>query len=163
MPNIYRKTAKGVTEIGTRAHKLAPRFRLALILVDGKRDAAELGKLILQQPSETLAELTAQGFIELLATPAPAPASAAQPSGQAVQAPPPKPVSPTAAFESRRRQAVRLMIDLTGPMSEALAVRMERAQSATELEPLLQSAKKVIANTRGQQAAEDYIRRLGAL
>ena len=39
MATIYRKTAKGVREIETRATKLAPRFRSLLILVDGKSRA----------------------------------------------------------------------------------------------------------------------------
>jgi WD40 repeat protein len=40
MPTIYRKTAKGQSEIETRVHRLAPRFRSLLILVDGRRIAS---------------------------------------------------------------------------------------------------------------------------
>ena len=42
MATIFRKTEKGQREIETRALKLAPRFRSALILVDGRRSDAEL-------------------------------------------------------------------------------------------------------------------------
>ena len=56
MPLIYRKTAKGLSEIETRANRLPPRLRSALIVVDGKRNLAELRPLILQ-PDETLAAL----------------------------------------------------------------------------------------------------------
>ena len=67
MAIIYRKTAKGMAEIETRAHRLVPRMRSALILVDGKRSDAEIGGMILQQVTETLHALAGQGFIEVLA------------------------------------------------------------------------------------------------
>ena len=44
MTKIFRKTDKGVDEIATRANRLVPRLRTALILVDGIRDEAELGQ-----------------------------------------------------------------------------------------------------------------------
>ena len=71
MPLIYRKTAKGLTEIETRAHRLPPRLRSALIVVDGKRDVAELRPMILAQPEETLQALAEQGFIEVVGETAP--------------------------------------------------------------------------------------------
>ena len=80
MATIYRKTPKGHTEIETRALRLSPRLRSALILVDGRRTDAELQRMILQQPDETLHGLVDQGFIEVisitqpLAAPRPNPA-----------------------------------------------------------------------------------------
>ena len=44
MATIYSKTADGQNEIETRARRLSPRARSTLILVDGKRSEAELGK-----------------------------------------------------------------------------------------------------------------------
>ena len=67
MAIIFRQTAKGMAEIETRAHRLVPRMRSALILVDGKRSDAEIGGMILQQVTETLHALAGQGFIEVLA------------------------------------------------------------------------------------------------
>ena len=66
MAIIFRKTAKGMAEIETRAHRLVPRMRSALILVDGKRSDAEIGGMILQQVTETLHALAGQGFIDVL-------------------------------------------------------------------------------------------------
>lgn len=165
MPNIYRKTAKGIAEIETRANKLAPRFRQALILVDGKRSEVDLAKLILQQPTETLTALAEQGFIEWIATLAPVPA----PPQFSVPAAAPPPTAAAAAataatgldLTTRRRDAARLFIDLVGPMADALAVRMERAGNHEDLVVLIELAQKVIANTRGKQAAETYGKRLG--
>ena len=45
MSIIFRKTAKGISEIETREHRLTPRVRNALILVDGRRDLAALKML----------------------------------------------------------------------------------------------------------------------
>lgn len=66
MPTIYRKTAKGQTEIETRAHRLAPRFRSLLILVDGRRSDADLEKLMPQAGAQALDALVEGGFIELI-------------------------------------------------------------------------------------------------
>jgi hypothetical protein len=64
MPTIYRKTAKGQGEIETRVHRLAPRFRSLLILVDGRRTDDELMRLVPQFGETALAALAEGGFIE---------------------------------------------------------------------------------------------------
>ena len=75
MPTIYRKTAKGFAEIETRAHRLTPRVRSALIVVDGRKSDTELAILV-PQAAESLAMLAEGGFIEAVVshTPPPAPA-----------------------------------------------------------------------------------------
>jgi membrane protein involved in colicin uptake len=157
MPTIFRKTAKGVTEIETRAHRLAPRMRSALIMVDGKRSDADLRPLIQQQPDETLAALAEQGFIEVLAAaPDAAQASRAAPAAAA-------PARPAADFEARRRAAVRGLNDQLGPLAETLAIKIERARTADELRPLLATAVQVIGNARGRGAAADYAARFAEL
>ena len=74
MSTVYRKTEKGVNEIATRALRLGPRQRSALILVDGRKTDVELAQLILADPAGTLASLLADGFIEVLTTLADRPA-----------------------------------------------------------------------------------------
>lgn len=151
MATIFRKTAKGLAEIATREHRLTPRLRSALIVTDGRRSAEELRAMIPQQADETIAALLEQGFIEALASePAAVPAAPA-----AVRA-------PAIDFATRRRDAVRLLTDIVGPIGEALAIRMERASSFDELRPLIETASQVIANTRGRQAAADYLARMSA-
>jgi len=61
---VYRKTAKGITEIETRAHRLTPRLRNALILVDGRRTGETLATLVTVDAAGALASLLADGFIE---------------------------------------------------------------------------------------------------
>jgi len=174
MATIYRKTAKGHSEIETRAYRLSPRLRSALILIDGRRSDDDMRKLILQQPEETLRTLSEQGFIEIIAItqeqptprqpsnvaaprqPALAPAAAPAP------APAPAPAQETAAaaparnFEATRALAVRTLTDLVGPMAEALAIKMERTRNADELRPLVKTAQTIVGNARGGQAAADY-------
>jgi hypothetical protein len=158
MASIFRKTAKGLAEIETRAHRLSPRLRSALIVVDGKRNEDELFKLVLQDPALTLQTLLEGGFIEVFATaPAPSPRAPAPSLAPASAAP-----AAPAGFDQTRRDAVRVLTDLIGPMGEALAIKMEKTRSDLELRPLIGVAMQVIANTRGRQAAADYGTRFGA-
>jgi hypothetical protein len=179
MANIYRKTAKGHSEIDTRALRLPPRLRSALILIDGRRSDDELRKLILQQPDESLHALREHGLIEVIgithdapaarvqagatAPPATAVRAAAAPSPAPSPAPFPAPsaaaatAAPARSFEAARADAVRAFTDLVGPMAEALAIKMERTRSYDELRPLVQTAQTVIGNSRGGQAAAGYV------
>ena len=181
MPSIYRKTPKGQAEIETRANKLVPRLRTALIMVDGKRSDAELRPLLMQDSAETLASLLEQGFIEVvggaMAKPASAPVLSPSPATPPGPAPAPKavaatgadpaPAAPATAPQAMRpmpiplatlqRDAVRLLTDQVGPMAESVAIRIERARSTDELRAAVLLAAQVIANTRGRQAAESYV------
>lgn len=153
MATVYTKTAKGRAEIETRAHRLVPRLRSLLILVDGRRSDAELAGLIMHEPMQAIEQLLAQGFIEAVAAAAPPPAPPA-PTPAAAPAPP-----ATIPFDQRRRLAVRALNDLLGPMGEGLALRMERAKTAEDLRPHLLSAMQIIADQHGRDTAEDYGRR----
>lgn len=159
MPTLFRKTAKGQTEIETRAHRLTPRLRGLLILVDGKRDEAALAALVPvpQQAEGLLGELVSQGFIEALpeAAAPPAPAKAPAPAGAAAPAANLATVS-AGDFDAVRRSAVRALNDELGPAAESLAIRIERARSMADLRPLLVQAAQLVANMRGRAAAEAY-------
>ncbi|MEO7245192.1 MAG: hypothetical protein ABIX12_08605 [Rubrivivax sp.] len=158
MAIVLRKTAKGLSEIETRTHRLAPRLRSALIVIDGRRDTLALARLILQDAEATLRALLDQGFIEIVPGTAPAPAPAALPTTSAAA----PAARATVPFEQRRREAVRALTDLVGPIGEALSLKMGRAKRTEELQPLVELAQQVIANTRGRQAAHDYGVRFGA-
>lgn len=151
MATIFRKTAKGVDEIATRANRLVPRLRTALILVDGTRSEAELGKLIAQNADETLRELIRQGYIEPTAVVEEKPATvkaAAPTTGHGELA--------GSSFVKFRADAVRAFNDLTGPTGETLAIKMEKTSSREQLGPLLQVAYEIVANARGSQAANAF-------
>lgn len=153
MPSIFRKSAKGATEIETRAHRLVPRLRAMLILVDGKRSDLELAQLMPQNAADTLAALLEQGFVELVA--APTPVAAAAPT-----APPP---APAPSFDAVRRSVVRSLHDAIGPAAETLALRMERTHNLDELRALLPQAVQAVGNMRGRSAAEAFAARFSTL
>jgi hypothetical protein len=161
MSTIYRKTAKGQAEIETRAHRLPPRLRGALILVDSHRTEADLAKLIPVDPTTTLAALLAEGFIDVFAiladrapiatvdVPLPGPDSG------------PVPLSPAAApsIESIKRDTVRFLNDKLGPTAESLALRIERTKSMTELMPLLAQATQTLRSFGGATVSEEFVAR----
>ena len=156
MTKIFKKTDKGTNEIATRANRLVPRLRTALILVDGTRGEAELGNLIGQNAPETLEELLTLGYIEVstvVEAPAKKPVVEAVPAKKAAEAPA---ASSEKAFTTFRAEAVRAFNDLTGPAGEVLAIKMEKAASREQLAPLLQAAYQIIGNSRGAQAATEF-------
>lgn len=169
MATIYRKTAKGLVEIETRQHRLTPRSRSALILVDGKRDAIELKTLLTQQADETLALLLEHGLIEVGGKPGAAAEPTPEPSNMTVVDIPlaiaiataPKAAQRASGpdFASRQRAAVRDLNDILGPSGETLAIRIERSGDAGELRTLLQAAAQVIDHARGRAAAEAFLAR----
>jgi hypothetical protein len=53
--------------------------------------------------------------------------------------------------------AARRLIDLVGPMGEALAIRIERAPDTQALEKSIGDARALIARVRGEAAADDYV------
>lgn len=78
--SVFAKTAKGREEIADRRHKLSPRQRRVLILVDGSKDLDALTTMctaVIQSDEleEVLSVLLQQGFI----APAPAHAHASMP------------------------------------------------------------------------------------
>ncbi len=159
MATTYRKSAKGIAEIATRANKLVPRLRSALILVDGKRSDEDLRSLILQQPDETLLALAAQGFIEVVSVtdtrPIPV-ARVAAPAAAPAAATPPKPAPGADDFVVYRREVVRMLNEKVGPGAEPMAIRLERTRSFDEIRPLLDAARQMIEMARGAQAGNDF-------
>ena len=152
MATIYRKTDKGIDEIQTRAHRLPPRARNALILVDGQRSDEDLARLV--QTEESLAILLSGGFIE----PVSQTAAATPVAGAPVPAP-----ARQIDMVLLRRMAVRLLNDQVGPAAEDLSMRIERAKDLETVRPLLIASRKMIVNVRGEQAGAEYINKLSAL
>jgi hypothetical protein len=166
MATIYRKTAKGQSEIETRAARLSPRLRAMLILVDGRRNDEVLAKMMPGDMTVALAALLDDGFIEVAGIvdtrDASRPAAATSiipPPGAASAtpaAPAARPAATTQTFEQRRRDVVRALTDLLGPVAEDLAMRIEKCKDWSRLLPELQLAQKVVRNARGATAAADF-------
>ena len=115
-PNsILTKTPKGVEEVETRKHKLEPRLRSMLIMVNGKSSAAELAAK-LPQGQAMLDELAKQGFVEGAKASAAAPAAAA----------------PAAKGGKPSNVGIELARALTaalGPDAESMAIKLEDRKS----------------------------------
>lgn len=172
------KTDKGRDAMARRAPELVPRLRSMLILVDGKRNAAELDKLGagLGGGAALLEQLLAQGWIaphdpngppfqntapladgQVPVASAPASAEASLPP-----APPPAPVAapPSAApvlpFADARRLVVRFINDAAGPMGELTAIKVESCKTATELQTLLPRVREALQNYRGAATVQRF-------
>lgn len=158
MSTVFRKTEKGQAEIETRAFRLPPRLRQALILVDGKRSDMELARLILADAEATLATLLADGFIAAtgLAVDIPLPAPAATPTAPAGSAAARR---PSASLDVVRREAVRYLNDKLGPAAEGVAMKLEHARTLPEVQPLLVSAAQLLRNVSGKAAADEFVAR----
>lgn len=155
MSTVYRKTAKGQAEIDTRAHRLLPRLRQALILVDGRKPDTELEKLILADPKATLESLERDGFIEVVSTQADAPAERRVEPASA-PAPAAAPRKAVVSVDSIRRDAVRHLNDQLGPAAEGISIKLEKVKAMPELRPLLVAAAQLLLNVRGAAAAQAF-------
>lgn len=155
MASVYRKTDKGIAEIETRANRLVPRLRTALIMVDGKRSDNDLRTLCGGDPEEVLGTLVAQGYIEVIGTVAErAPAPPASAPGAA--APAPRAPAKAPSWEEKRRQAVRYLNDTLGPTAESLVLKIEKATSWDELKPHLEMGEHFVRSARGASAAREF-------
>jgi hypothetical protein len=94
------KTAKGSAEMGTREHRLGPRLRTILIMVDGKLTLAEITSRAgaLGNAEAIVGHLLDQGFIQALgANTVPAPPPVAQTAGRPAPSVQPREASPAPA------------------------------------------------------------------
>lgn len=167
MTTVYRKSAKGQHEIETRATRLVPRLRTALILIDGRRSDVDLRALVQAEPDATLLALLEAGYIEVVSAQLSPPLAA--PAGPASAAPaPPAPVAPVAAsaaamspaaFTERRRLAVRHLTDQIGPAAQTAAIRIEKARNGDELRQALEHGHRVLQAARGGAAAAQFAAR----
>jgi hypothetical protein len=74
-----------------------------------------------------------------------------------VASPAAEPASAASGFSAQdRRDAVRMLTDLVGPVGEPLALKIEQARGDDELRKLFDLAYQSIRNTRGSFAAAAF-------
>jgi hypothetical protein len=167
---VYAKTSQGSDEIATRRHGLSMRVRQLLILIDGRRSVADLGRMMPDtELRANLALLLDQGFVAVAVAGVPPPAvpigagadaPAAPPLQLAPQAPPP---AQGHDLESVRRQLVRQLIDTIGPNADAMAVRIERCRSVDEIRQLLPTIASLVEAIRGRSMMAAFLDEVGPL
>jgi hypothetical protein len=153
MSTIYRKTEQGHDEIATRARRLVPRLRQALIVVDGKRTDDELCKLIAPPADEVLQALLEQGYIEVTSVTTvhvPLPA-----------APPPSSAPVVLTLDETRRRAARWLSDALGPFADSLNLRIERARKPEDMRVALMSASSFVRHEKGAAKAVEFEKHVG--
>lgn len=104
--SCFAKTSAGVSEIQTRALGLNPLLRRLLVLIDGKRNCAELGGFVSGHDLQTLLdELLSKGCIEEVQSAKSAKAAA--------------PVAPAAAADPNKQFVERELATLPAPESRS--------------------------------------------
>lgn len=153
MDSIYRKTGKGQEAIAQRAHGVVGRARSLLILVDGQRPQSALMQLAagLGDVAQMLAQLEADGLI----TTRPAgtlPTAPAPLQPEPIATPPagPVPLPQAKAFASRQ------LMQILGPTSDVLSLRIEAARNRAEFIESIRRAYAVVAEVRGRAQAEAF-------
>lgn len=149
--DIFRKTERGVAALKDR-HLLAdPKLRGLLIMVDGQRPVEKYQAL--GDVPAMMQSLADQGLVELAGAAAPV---AAKPAPAATPAAPAAPRVSPAQLDMARKQAARMLLASVGPAGEAYCIKLEGARSAEELLTHLARAQALIANVKGEEAANRY-------
>lgn len=141
----YVKTPKGIEEVERKAHGLTPKSRQVLIMINGKRDLADLqGIFPPEMVPPILAELIAGEFVRELEPPPPEPAPAPPAAKTATV--------PVAGNDEERYQLARnFMINTTsafiGMSGSALIERVEHTGDLAGLSALYHDWHDSIALT----------------
>jgi hypothetical protein len=142
---LYRKTAAGQAEVGSKAHALPPRARSLLIMVDGKRSLSDLRAMLGPAVDESIALLQREGLVEALASTVPQPVPVPAPAAAVV-----------VDLDRLRREAAHAVTDALGPMADALALRIERAKDPEILRTALKLAAEALDNVGPRARAEAF-------
>jgi hypothetical protein len=191
MTRILDKTDKGREEIATRKHRLAPRLRTLLVLIDGKHGESELLKQVagLGLNEQSVAELLASGFIGIheeagtTAAPAtvqaaaaaqrPAVAASAVAAETAVLEPPPAAAESTAPsgllppgesqFQALYNFFTSTIKSTIGLRGYGLQLKVERAGSIDDFRGLRQPYVEAVLKAKGPEMARSLRDRLDQL
>lgn len=169
---IFDKTDKGREEIATRKHRLPPRLRTLLVLVDGKQSAEELLKKVagIGLTQDSIYELLDNGFIQVAAQLEPVPPKATfTPDLKASahhEAPEP---SAAVVFDGKNQflaiyqfytETIKSMIGLRG---YALQLKVEKAASIDDFRALRDPYLEAVLKSKGKETAHSLRARLDQL
>ncbi len=110
--HVYGKTQAGTLALTATRGAMSSSMRQLLILIDGKRSIADLGKIFAEETlAQSMAQLESQGYIECLKhfpEEPQAPAAAPEPPAPPEPVEPPRPAAPAAKSTSASRTGSRL-------------------------------------------------------
>lgn len=155
---IYHKTPKGTEAIANRQSGLPPRLRSLLIMVDGKRSYPDLTALT-GECEALLDQLAQDGMI----APTGGAAAVAAAPGPASSWPDSQPVSTTpsalsaVSLPEAKRCATRLLVELLGPTSEVLCMKIESAGKLPDFVTAVKRARDIVRDVKGAAAAERFV------
>lgn len=163
---LYQKTPKGIEEIASKKHGLLMRERSVLIMVDGKRGAADIARFggAVEEVQALFEQLAAGGFIEgqVVAAPAPAPKPAQAPAAPAASSVPTQASASGRPVDLRevKRAASRALTDAMGPSADMMTLRIEEARDANALNEAIAKALDQLRMARGRGAADRLLAEL---
>ena len=150
---IYRKTAKGAQEVAERAHGLAKQLRRLLILVDGRRDVAELSAFARSDEVEsTISNLVAEGYIEVVG-------ADDLKSGRVAFAPA---ANDPAVFAVIKRNAMVEIRKRLGPVSSLLINEIDSCTGPLELRQKLRNIENALIRVLGPAEGAALGRKIGS-
>lgn len=151
---IYRKSEKGSEAIAARAHGVGGKLRMLLILVDGKKNIADLTKLAvgLGESAQLIDQMIKEGLIELAS--GEAGEVATMPVGLAAASD--AKVAPAGDLVPAKTLAARLLIELLGPMADDLCLKIESAKDAPQFIDIMKRAYGVVREIKGKDAADRF-------
>jgi hypothetical protein len=153
---IYHKTPKGMESIANRQSGLGPRLRSLLIMIDGKRSFSDLTALT-GECEALLEQLAQDGMIEPVggASPVAAGPASSWPDSQAA-ATTPTPLA-VASLPEAKKVATRLLVELLGPTSEVLCMKIESTGKLADFVTAVKRARDIVRDVKGAAAAERFI------
>lgn len=155
---IYHKTPKGSEAIANRQSGLPPKLRSLLIMVDGKRSVADLAALatVVGDCEQLLSQLQQEGFVEA-ANPAPAAGAAPAAAPAADMAPTAPAPLISASLPEAKRVSSHLLVDMLGPTSDVLCLKIEAAKDLPSFISAIKRARDVVREIKGPAAAERFV------
>lgn len=150
---IYHKTAKGTEAIANRHSGLPPKLRSLLIMVDGKRSYTDLSGVgaILGDFEALLSQLAEDGLIEAAASAVPAAVAANHAEATAPAA------LVVTSLPEAKRVASNLLMDMLGPSSDVLCMKIEAAHNLAEFVSAIKRARDIVREIKGGHAAERFV------
>ena len=155
---IYHKTLKGTEAIANRHSGLPPKLRSLLIMVDGKRSYTDLSGVgaVLGDFEALLSQLAGDGLIEAAGGPAPAAAAAAAAAAADHEATAPA-VLVAVSLPEAKRFASHLLMDILGPSSDVLCMKIEAAHNLADFISAIKRARDIVREIKGGHAAERFV------